>query len=114
MDKTQVANRFCIGNMIVNAGLLVGGAAGVRNIDEFINNSFFRAYILAELERRGECCSLFFFFSFFKIFLKSISLTIYCVANLLVYCISLQMLSSTSSSRLESERFILLLEWLIL
>ena len=107
MDKTQVANRFCIGNMIVNAGLLVGGAAGARNIDEFINNSFFRAYVLAELERRGEC-----YFPFFKI--KSISLTMYCVANLLICFVSLQMLLSTSSSRLESERFILLLEWLIL
>ena len=54
MDKVQVYNRFCVGNMIVNAGLLVGSAAGARNIDELIDNSFFRDYILAELDRRGK------------------------------------------------------------
>ena len=54
IDKAQLNNRFCVGNMIVNAGLLVGGAAGARNIDEFIDYSFFRDYILAELDRRGK------------------------------------------------------------
>ena len=54
MDKVQVYNRFCVGNMIVNAGLLVCSAAGARNIDELIDNSFFRDYILAELVRHGK------------------------------------------------------------
>ena len=40
--------------MIVNAGLLVGGSAGARNIDEFLENIFFRDYILTELDYRGK------------------------------------------------------------